>query len=328
MTLSKHLLAFTLASTLVLATVPGELIAYPAAPDTAPAATQQAPGTAEQLQQLVAPIALYPDALVAQILAAATYPAQVVEANRWLPQHANLQGNQLAAEVDKQSWEPSVKALTQFPSVLANMDTNLSWTSALGDAYFNQPHEVLNAVQEMRQRAQGAGKLQSTPQQTVTTQGQTISIAPVNPQVVYVPEYNPWVVYGPPVVVYPGYRLAAVFAAPIVSFGGAIHLGGVFVGGWGWHAWGCNWHRGVVIYNHNTYISRSTTFINRNDFSRVHNNLRPPQNAFAARRDGNLRQPGFRQHDEGLPNRDMGLCTQSRVCTKKRKVAQKVWRRI
>src|SRR6266699_5235328 len=108
--------------------------------------------TPQELQQLVAPIALYPDELVAEILAASTYPTQIVEADRWLQQNSSLKGAQLASEVDKQSWDPSVKALTQFPSVLANMAKNLSWTSSLGDAYVNQQQDVMNAVQVTRQR--------------------------------------------------------------------------------------------------------------------------------------------------------------------------------
>ena len=120
---------------------------------------QAAPQTPDQLQQLVAPIALYPDALVAQILAGATYPDQIVEADRWVQQHTDLKGEALAQAVDKQSWDPSVKALIQFPAVLANMDKNLSWTSARR-AYVNQQQDVMNAVQVMRQRAESAGNLQ------------------------------------------------------------------------------------------------------------------------------------------------------------------------
>ena len=141
----------------------------------------------EQLQQLVAPIALYPDELVAEVLAASTYPTEVVQANRWLQQNSTLKDQQLATEVDKQPWDASVKALTEFPSVLANMDKNLSWTSSLGDAYYNHPQEVMDAVQVMRKRAENAGTLKTTQQQTVTTQGQTIIIEPTNPQVVYLP---------------------------------------------------------------------------------------------------------------------------------------------
>ena len=108
-------------------------------------AVQQSP---QELQQLVAPIALYPDALVAQVLAASTYPTEIVEADRWMQSHSDLKGETLAAEVDKQPWDPSVKALTQFPSVLENMDKNLSWTSSLGDAYANQQQDVMDAVQD------------------------------------------------------------------------------------------------------------------------------------------------------------------------------------
>src|SRR5712691_3630118 len=121
----------------------------------------------QELQQLVAPIALYPDALVAQVLAASTYPTEIVEADRWMQQRSNLKGEQLAQAVDQTSWDPSVKALTQFPSVLANMDKNLSWAPALGDAYVNQQQAVLDAVQTMRKRAQQAGNLKTTAQETV-----------------------------------------------------------------------------------------------------------------------------------------------------------------
>ena len=171
----------------------------------APAVGQQAPvpggpQTPEQLQQLVAPIALYPDELVAEVLAAATYPAQVVEADRWLQDQKNLQGQQLADEVNKQPWDSSVKALAEFPSVLANMDQNLSWTSALGDAYMSQQQDVMNAVQVMRQRARASGNLASNSQQEVTEQKSNIVIEPAASEIVYVPTYDPWLVYGAPVV--------------------------------------------------------------------------------------------------------------------------------
>src|SRR6202521_1187898 len=134
--------------------------------------------SAQELQQLVAPIALYPDALVAQVLAASTYPTEIVEADRWMQNHSDFKGEKLAGEVDKQPWDPSVKALTQFPSVLENMDKNLSWTSSLGDAYANQQKDVTDAVQVMRQQARRAGQLNSNQQERVTTQGNTIIIQP------------------------------------------------------------------------------------------------------------------------------------------------------
>jgi hypothetical protein len=223
--------------------------------------------TPEELQQLVAPIALYPDALVSQILPAATYPTEIVEADRWVQEHSDLKGNDLANEVDKQPWDPSVKALAQFPSVLANMDKNLSWTSSLGEGYVNQPEDVMDAVQVMRARAQKAGNLKSNQQEKVTTQGETIVIEPAEPEVVYVPVYDPWVVYGAPVVVWPEwYWYPGLYApGPGIAFGVGFGVG--FAGfGWGWHHWGCDWGHRAVIYNHTTYISHSRTFINRNGF--------------------------------------------------------------
>src|SRR5260370_1073471 len=127
--------------------------------------------SSDQLQQLVAPIALYPDTLIAQILPAATYPDQIVEAEQWIEQHKDLTGEALAKEVDKQSWDASVKALTQFPAVLANMSQNLAWTSELGDAYVNQQQNLTQAIQTMRQRAKQAGHLKNTPQAKVKSQG-------------------------------------------------------------------------------------------------------------------------------------------------------------
>ena len=238
--------------------------AYPS--DESP--MQSAAPTAAELQQLVAPIALYPDALVAQILAAATYPEQIVEADRWMQQHGGLSGQQLAEEVDKEAWDPSVKALTAFPSVLANMDKNLSWTSSLGDAYVNHEPDVMSAIQDMRRRAQAAGNLKTTSQTKVTQEGQTIVVEPASPEVVYVPQYDPWVVYGPPVVAWPGwYWYPGLFVAgPGIAF--AAFDVGFFGGfGWGFDRWGCDWHRHNVVFNHNVFVSRGRTFVNRNAFN-------------------------------------------------------------
>jgi hypothetical protein len=224
----------------------------------------------QQLEQLVAPIALYPDALVAQILAASSYPTQIVEADRWMQQHSTLKGDQLAQAVNQQSWDPSVKALTQFPSVLANLDKNLSWSSSLGDAYVNQQQAVLSAVQTMRKRAQQAGNLKSTPQENVTTQGETIVIQPASPEVVYVPTYDPWLVYGPPVVAYPGwYAYPGLYVGyPGIAFGVGFGIG-IFAGfGWGWHHWDADWHRREVVFDHHRFESHSRTFIDRNHFYR------------------------------------------------------------
>jgi hypothetical protein len=235
---------------------------------SAPMPLHAAQQTREQLQQLVAPIALYPDALVAQILAAATYPDEVVEADRWMQQHDGLQGEQLASQADRESWDPSVKALTAFPSVLANMDKNLSWTSSLGDAYVNQEQDVMDAVQVMRRRAEQAGSLKTTPQQKVTTSGKTIVIEPVSADIVYVPQYNPWLVYGAPVYAWPGwYPYPGLFwDGPGLGFGLGFGIGFFGGFGWGWHHWGADWHHHDLVFNHNHYISHSRTFINRRGF--------------------------------------------------------------
>jgi len=223
----------------------------------------------QELQQLVAPIALYPDALVAQVLAASTYPTEIVEADRWMQDHSDLKGEKLADEVNKQSWDPSVKALTQFPSVLENMDKNLSWTSSLGDAYANQQQDVTDAVQAMRQKARNAGHLNNNEQEKVTTRGNTVIIEPANPEVLYVPAYDPWLVYGAPIVAYPGwYPVPGIFfAGPTISFGLGFGIGFFGGFGWGWNHWGCDWRGHRVIYNHKTYISHSRTIVNRSNFN-------------------------------------------------------------
>jgi uncharacterized membrane protein YgcG len=258
---------------LLFATWPQNLAGYQDA--LAPAQTAQARAysqqTPEQLQQLVAPIALYPDSLVAQILAASTFPEQVVEADRWVEAHPDLKGDALGQEVDRQPWDPSVKALTGFPTVLGNMDKNLSWTSSLGDAYYNQQQDVMDAVQVMRQRAQEAGNLKTTPQQTVGTEGSTIIIQPASPEVVYVPAYNPWLVYGGPLVPWPGwYPYPGIwYGGPYLSFGVGFGIGYYGGYGWGWPHWGFDWHNRVVVYNHTTYSSSSRTFYNRNTYYRA-----------------------------------------------------------
>jgi hypothetical protein len=220
-------------------------------------AGDSAPRTASELEGLVAPIALYPDPLVAQILAAATFPDQVAIADYWLHEHQNLSGNSLTHEVDKQSWNSSVKALTEFPSVLDNLAKNLTWTSSLGEAYHNQPSEVMSAIQTLRAKAKAAGNLKSTPQITVVQQTpETIVIQPTNPQVVYVPQYNPAVIYGTPYVI-PGYTAGDVAAAAVIGFGTGVALGALAGGGWGWNSWNCNWHGGAVVYNHNTFYGNT-----------------------------------------------------------------------
>jgi hypothetical protein len=227
-----------------------------------PPAQQSPQESPQELQQLVAPIALYPDALVAQILAASTYPTEIVEADRWMQSHTDLKGEKLAKQVDKQPWDPSVKALAQFPSVLENLDKNLSWTSSLGDAYANDPQGVTDAVQTMRQQARKAGNLNSNEQENVTDQDGTIDIAPANPDVVYVPAYDPWLAYGAPIVAYPGwYPVPGIFWGGVgLSFG--IGFGVGFFGGfgWGWGHWGYDWRGRRAMYDHHAFVSHSRTF--------------------------------------------------------------------
>jgi len=253
---------------LVLFFAAAPLLARQSAQTPAPAPyTQQA---SDQLQQLVAPIALYPDSLVAQVLAASTFPEQVVEADRWVQAHPDLQGDALGRSVDQQSWDPSIKALAAFPSVLGNMDKNLSWTSSLGDAYYNQQQDVMDAVQVMRQRAQDAGNLKTTPQQTVTDRDSTIVIQPASPNVVYVPAYDPWLMYGNPLMAWPGwYEYPGIwYGGPYLSFGSGFGIGFFGGFGWGWGNWGFDWHNRYATFNHGRYYSRSNTFYNRSSFAR------------------------------------------------------------
>ena len=222
--------------------------------------TDPAPQSAAELQSLVAPIALYPDALVAQILTASTFPDQVAIANYWMQQNKSLTGSALMQAVNKQSWDASVKALTEFPSVLNNLSNNLTWTSSLGEAYHNQQAEVMTAIQTLRAQAKAAGNLKSSSQITVVQQSpETIVIQPANPQVVYVPEYNPAVIYGTPYVT-PGYSAGDVAAAGIIGFGAGIAVGALMSGGccgWGYSSWNCGWHGTAVVYHGGAYYGNS-----------------------------------------------------------------------
>jgi Protein of unknown function (DUF3300) len=217
---------------------------------------QGAPYTADELHQIVAPIALYPDALVAQILGASTFPDQVSAASGWLKQNSYLTGTDLVQAVEYQPWDPSVKALTQFPSVLDNLAKNLAWTSALGEAYHNQATDVMVAIQVLRAQAQAAGNLKSGQQILVVQQSPNIIvIQPANPQVVYVPVYNPTVVYGVTYVT-PGYSTAYVSTAA-VAFGVGIAVGVAMSNSYGYSYWNCNWHGGAVVYKSNVYYGNS-----------------------------------------------------------------------
>jgi len=256
---------------------------------------------AAQLEQLVAPIALYPDALVAQVLAASTYPGQVADADHWLQTQGYTSSDQIAAGADVQNWDPSVKALTAIPQVLAQMDRNQQWTTDLGNAYYNQSQDVLEAVQVMRRRAQAAGTLQSTPQQTVHYDQGYIQLMPVNPQVVYVPTYNPWTVYGEQVSPYSGFSLLggvqSLLGSSPISYGLGIAMNAFSHTPWGWLAWGLNWFAQSVLFNQSNYYSHSNTVA---DWGFRHDGLHAyaGRGAFAGHSYGRT-SDGFRQFGGG-----------------------------
>jgi uncharacterized membrane protein YgcG len=262
--------ACLLSAALLFAAAPGDLLAQAAPGDQAQPISSYTPQSPEQLQQLVAPIALYPDSLVAAILPAATFPEQIVEADRWLQANPGLAADDLARAVNQQPWDASVKALAAFPAVLGNMDQNLSWTSSLGEAYYNQPQDVMAAVQDLRRSAEAAGTLQGTPEQDVSTEGSDIDIEPTDPDVVYVPEYDPWAVYGIAIDAWPGwYDYPGVwYGGPYLSFGIGSPIGFFRGYRWGWHHWRCDWHSHYVAFNRAPYASRSFTFVNRSNFYR------------------------------------------------------------
>jgi uncharacterized membrane protein YgcG len=267
---SGRILMLTMCISLVLGYLQGGCASQAARAETPPldaAEPLPAPLTqqsTQELEQLLAPIALYPDPLVAQILAGATHPTEIVEADRWLQQHPDLKEETLATAVDAQSWDPSVKALTQFPGLLGMMDKNLSWTSSLGEAYVNAQQNVLDAVQLLRQRALQAGNLKSSQRESVTIDGNSIVIEPADPQVVYVPEYDPWVIYGDPLANYPGWIAVPGFYndGPGLWFGLGIGIGFYDGFGWGWHSWGTDWHRHGLIHGDHPYVPHSREFGN------------------------------------------------------------------
>ena len=217
-----------------------------------PAAPAQAAAqllSPDQLDTLVAPVALYPDALLSQVLVAATYPLEIVEAGQWMQQNRNLQGPQLVDAARQQNWDASVQALVAFPDVVVTMNQDVKWTTALGNAFLAQQSDVMAAVQRMRARAQANGRLSSTAQQTVTTETQggqaAIDIAPADPQVIYVPEYDPAYVWGPPAW---GYYPPLYYGGYGFGFYPGINIGLCF-GGWGGWGWGPNWFGGSVFIN-------------------------------------------------------------------------------
>ena len=244
---SRKLGRVLLAALLVL---PGGVLAQSPGEATSKAFSQ------EQLDQLLAPIALYPDSLLTQILMASTYPLEVAKASSWARANKDLKGDSLTKALEKQEWDPSVKSLVNFPQVLQMMDDKLDWTQKLGDAFLAQQKDVLATVQTLRAKALEAGNLKTTKEQQVVVEKdpQIIIIQQANPEVIYVPSYNPTVVYG--VWAYPAYPPYYVYPAP---YAGAAFFTGVAVGvAWG-YAWGhCNWHGGDVNINVNRNTNINT----------------------------------------------------------------------
>jgi hypothetical protein len=245
-------------------------------PDQAPPPDDQADQapyaklSKDQLDRLVAPIALYPDSLVAQVLSAATFPTQIVDAENWVKAHPGLSATDLATQVNDQPWDPSVKAVAQFPSVLNNLSSNLGWTSEVGDAYYNQREDVLKAVQEMRKKAQKAGNLKSTEQENVGDEDGKITIAPANPQVVYVPAYDPWDIYGYPIAPWPYWvDVPGVWwGGPGFYFGIGFPIAPFFGFGWGWGAWGFDWGHWGVWYHGAPYYPHGGAYFDRGGYYR------------------------------------------------------------
>ena len=235
------------------------------------------PFTTEQLDQMLAPIALYPDALLSQVLMAATYPLEVVEAARWSQANPNLKGDAAVAAVKDKSWDVSVKSLVAFPQTLQMMSNQLDWTQKLGDAMIGQQKDVATAVQRLRAKAQAAGNLKSTPQQTVTTQSSggatAIVIEPANPELLYVPYYNPAWAYGAwPYPAYPPpyYPPPPNYGAALMTgmmFGLGVAAGAAMFGGWHWGYGGGGWGNSYTTVN----VNRATSITNNFNADRYRN---------------------------------------------------------
>jgi Protein of unknown function (DUF3300) len=243
--------------------VPGESLAWmprqePQAPP--PAASKIPDG---QLDSLVAPIALYPDPLLAQVLAASTYPLEIIQLQQWMEKHKDLKDKALTDAVMKQNWDPSVQAMAVLPEVVKRLADDIQWTADLGNAFLAQQSDVMDAVQRMRKKAQDKGNLKTTEQQKVETQvvesKSVIVVQPASPEVIYVPSYDPVVVYGPsyyypyPPIYYPppGYYAWGM----AVSFGVGMMIGAAWGGGWGW---GCGWGHNDIDINRNNNFNRNT----------------------------------------------------------------------
>ncbi len=245
----------------------------------AQAEQQAAKIPSDQLDSLVAPIALYPDPLLAQTLVASTYPLEVIQLQQWMEKHKDLKGKALTDAVEKQDWDASIQAMAAFPDLVKQLSENIKWTTDLGNAFLAQQNDVMDAVQRMREKAKDNGNLKSTEQQKVETKvvesKSVVVIQPASPEVVYVPSYNPTVVYGAPAYPYPpiAYPPPGYYAAGMaLSFGVGMMVGAAWGGGgWGWNAgWGSN--NNVTINHNNTFVNNSNRNIsNRQNVNRSSN---------------------------------------------------------
>src|SRR5437588_2185302 len=248
--------------------------------------TEEAPKLPnDQLDSLVAPIALYSDPLLAQTLAASTYPLEIIQLQQWMDRNKNLQGKALGDAVAKQPWDPSVQGLVEFPDVVQRMAGNIQWTTDLGNAFLAQQSDVMDAVQRMRTKAQGTGNLKTSAQQTVETKTveggkQVIVVEQANPEVVYVPSYDPTVVYGAPPPEYPYYPYTYPGYVPgtALMWGAGIALGAAAWGAWG-GSWGnCDWNGGSVNINNNNNFNKNNNF-NRQQNGKFQHNAQHRGNA-------------------------------------------------
>jgi hypothetical protein len=265
----------SLAVLCALTLAPGNAIAWAASPPPQAAAAAAAPPRIpnEQLDSLVAPIALYPDPLLSQTLVASTYPLELVQLHQWLEKNKDLKGKALTDAALKQPWDPSIQAMVVLPDVLNRLANDIQWTTDLGNAFLAQQSDVMDAVQRMRAKAQGTGALSSNQQQKVETKvvenKTVVIIEPSQPNVVYVPSYNPVVVYGPPIYpyppiyypYYPPYAAGAVVATSMISFGVGVAVGAAWGGGWGW---GCGWGHNDIDINVNNNFVRNNNIRNNN----------------------------------------------------------------
>ena len=218
--------------------------------------------SAGQLDSLVAPLALYPDPILGQVLVASTYPLEIVEASQWLNQHSSLTGTALSEAAAAEPWDGSVQALVMMPDLLHHLATDIRWVTSVGDAYMAQEQDVMAAIQRMRLRAEQNGQLRSNEHQTVTTKAENgqnfIVIEPAQPEVVYVPQYNPEAVWGAPPAAYPFPVMA--YPGGGLGFGTGFLVGSMFAGpwgGWGGWGWGMGWGGGGGVFVNNTFINRN-----------------------------------------------------------------------